>query len=237
VPGLPTPTQETEDNATPVVILPSPTPVSSEFPHQLRYRVVAGDTVSIIARRFGSSVQAIIDANGLNSAALIYVNQELIIPVTEEPVPTPLPSPIPTSIGILPTPVPPGFSPTATLQPGTGGPTVPTNTFTEYTVQPGDTLSRIAAQYNTSVTTLTRLNGILNPDLIKVNQVLSVPGVAPEPAPTQPAPTTPSVHVVQPGENLFRISLRYGVTVEQIAQVNGVANINQIFVGQVLTLP
>jgi LysM repeat protein len=44
-------------------------------------------------------------------------------------------------------------------------------------------------------------------------------------------------HVVQPGENLFRISLRYGVDVPTLAQVNGIANSWQIYSGQVLIIP
>jgi LysM repeat protein len=46
-----------------------------------------------------------------------------------------------------------------------------------------------------------------------------------------------TVHVVAPGENLFRISLRYGVTMQAIAAANGISNINLIFVGQRLTIP
>jgi LysM repeat protein len=45
------------------------------------------------------------------------------------------------------------------------------------------------------------------------------------------------VHVVQPGENLFRISLRYGMTVAAIAARNGIANVNLIYVGQRLIIP
>ena len=44
-------------------------------------------------------------------------------------------------------------------------------------------------------------------------------------------------HVVQRGENLFRIALRYGVTVDAMAQANGLANPNQIYVGQTLVIP
>lgn len=44
-------------------------------------------------------------------------------------------------------------------------------------------------------------------------------------------------HVVQRGENLFRISLRYNVSMAAIAQRNGIANINVIYVGQVLIIP
>jgi hypothetical protein len=43
-------------------------------------------------------------------------------------------------------------------------------------------------------------------------------------------------HVVQVGENLFRISLRYGIPLEQLAALNGITNIDLIYVGQVLYL-
>jgi LysM repeat protein len=45
------------------------------------------------------------------------------------------------------------------------------------------------------------------------------------------------IHVVAPGETLFRIALRYGVTVQAIAQANNITNPNLIFVGQRLTIP
>ena len=45
------------------------------------------------------------------------------------------------------------------------------------------------------------------------------------------------VHIVQPGENLFRISLRYGVSMSAIAAANGITNYNLIFVGQRLIIP
>ena len=45
------------------------------------------------------------------------------------------------------------------------------------------------------------------------------------------------VHVVQPGENLYRISLKYNVPVQTIAQANGITNVNLIYVGQRLVIP
>ncbi len=44
------------------------------------------------------------------------------------------------------------------------------------------------------------------------------------------------VHVVQPGENLFRIALRYGTTVEAIVATNGLPN-HTVYVGQQLVIP
>jgi hypothetical protein len=44
-------------------------------------------------------------------------------------------------------------------------------------------------------------------------------------------------HVVQRGETLFRIALRYGVDMYTLARVNGIVNLNLIFAGQVLVIP
>lgn len=46
-----------------------------------------------------------------------------------------------------------------------------------------------------------------------------------------------NVHVVQPGENLYRIGLRYGISVAVIAQANNISNTAQIYAGQSLVIP
>lgn len=56
-------------------------------------------------------------------------------------------------------------------------------------------------------------------------------GLAPRPAEAQTI-----VHIVQPGENLFRIGLRYGVPWSAIMSANGLSSIT-IYVGQRLTIP
>lgn len=70
---------------------------------------------------------------------------------------------------------------------------------------------------------------------------------APEPAPTQaaapsPAPSGPATtdgvyHTVQAGENLFRISLRYGTTVEAIVAANNLPDRGAVQAGQTLLIP
>lgn len=65
---------------------------------------------------------------------------------------------------------------------------------------------------------------------------------SPTPQPTtipQPSPACGSsvTHTVQPGENLFRIAQRYGTSINAIASANGLANPNQIVVGQTLVIP
>jgi LysM repeat protein len=44
-------------------------------------------------------------------------------------------------------------------------------------------------------------------------------------------------HVVQVGENLFRIALRYGTTIDAISRANSISDPNQIIVGQTLAIP
>lgn len=46
-----------------------------------------------------------------------------------------------------------------------------------------------------------------------------------------------TTHVVQPGENLFRIALNYGLTTEELAAANGITDPTRILVGQTLIIP
>lgn len=119
---------------------------------------------------------------------------------------------------------------------------------TTHTVQAGENLSRIALKYGTTVQAIVQANNITNPNLIVVGQVLIIPGAvtAPTPVPgsTQtavPSPAAPpaaeTVHVVQPGENLFRIALKYNLPTAYLATYNGITNPNVIYVGQRLRIP
>jgi LysM repeat protein len=61
----------------------------------------------------------------------------------------------------------------------------------------------------------------------------------PPPSPTAVPEATKAQrkHLVQRGENLFRISLRYGVPMEAIVAVNNIKNPALIYAGQVLIIP
>lgn len=95
-----------------------------------------------------------------------------------------------------------------------------------YTVRPGDTLWRLSRRFGTTVEALVELNHIENPNLIYVNQILRIPGTAP----------VEKTYTVQPGDTLWGISLTYGITVNQLVQLNGIQNPNLIYPGQVLRL-
>lgn len=52
-----------------------------------------------------------------------------------------------------------------------------------------------------------------------------------------PVAAQQTMHTVQPGENLFRIALRYGVGMDAIAQANGITDTRRIYAGQQLVIP
>lgn len=100
-------------------------------------------------------------------------------------------------------------------------------TTSTYIVRSGDTLSSIAAKFGTNYQTLASLNGLSNPNLIYVGQVLRVNGSA----------SAGSVYyTVRVGDNLSSIASRYGTSYQLIASLNGLANPNLIYVGQTLKI-
>ncbi len=122
-----------------------------------QYVVKPGDSLAWIAQKYWVSVQALAAANGIYNVNIIYVGQVLTIPgCAAAPAPTATPAPQVTA-----TP-----APTAT----------PGMTPRTYTVQPGDSLSAIAAHYGVDVYYLAQANGIWNINHIYVGQVLVIPG-------------------------------------------------------------
>lgn len=101
---------------------------------------------------------------------------------------------------------------------------------TIHVVQRGETLFRIALRYGTTVDALAGLNAIADPTNIQVGQRLLVPS-----APS-PAQNVPEVHIVQPGETLGSIAGLYGLSPDELAQLNDISDPDQIYVGQNLTL-
>lgn len=90
-------------------------------------------------------------------------------------------------------------------------------------VEPGETLSQVAAYYNgPSVAQIAAANGIANPDNIQAGQLLSIPG--------------PLSWTVEAGDTLSGIAQYYQVSVAYLAQLNGISNPGSIAVGQVITV-
>lgn len=101
-----------------------------------------------------------------------------------------------------------------------------------YTVQSGDTLSRIAQRYKTTYKYLAELNGIANPNLIYPGQVLTISGAYSSNTNTESVAT----YTVKNGDCLSAIGKRLGVSWLDIANRNGIHSPYTIFPGQVLTV-
>jgi LysM repeat protein len=132
------------------------------------HTVQPGENLYRIGLKYGVTWQDIVQANGLAST-VIYVGQQLVIPVA----------------GSSPTQAPSAPSPTPA--PADPAPTPAPAATTSYTVQPGDYLSAIARRFGVTTAALATANNLSNPSLIYVGQVLVIPGAdeqAPPPAPS-----------------------------------------------------
>lgn len=94
-------------------------------------------------------------------------------------------------------------------------------------VRHGETLTGIAERYGTGITALARINRLADPDLIVAGTRLRIPGRA----------RVSSVHVVQPGETLSGIAVRYRTSVTALARRNHLKDPNLIVIGTKLRVP
>ena len=111
-----------------------------------------------------------------------------------------------------------------------------TTSYTTHIVQAGESLSRIAARYGVTLQALVTANNIANPNQIFVGQSLRIPTTGQPAAPSQPAACS-STHNVIAGETLSGIAVNYGVTIQSLAQANGVSVTSYVYIGQSLCIP
>jgi LysM repeat protein len=167
-------------NATPAVVptpMPAPTPMATPtpVPAAAEYVVVKGDTLGKIARKEGVSLRALENANPSIVPTRLQIGQKLTIPATA-------------GGGSVP-------APTAMSAQSGGG----SSDENVYTVKSGDTLSRIARHFGTTVKAIRNENN-LTTTMIRVGQKLRIPSKA-EPAVPAPAPapvTTTSAPATTP---------------------------------------
>ncbi|MCJ7986286.1 LysM peptidoglycan-binding domain-containing protein [Priestia sp. OVL9] len=177
------------------------------------HKVKAGETLFSISQQHNVTVEDLKKWNGLSST-LIYANQTLQI------------------------------GSTSTDSPSSSTPTTTSSNHT-YTVKSGDTLYRIAKNNGTSVQQLKKWNN-LSSHLIYVNQVLKISGtgtVSSSPsAPVQEktnetqaslAPSNSKSYKVQPGDTMWSVAQRHGISISQLKQWNNLSS-NTIYINQVL---
>ena len=165
--------------------IPAPNPVEHVgHPATGTYTVQSGDTLSSIADKFGTTYQVLAAINGIGDPNQIWPGQVLKVTGTASQEST-------------------------------------------YYVQAGDTLSAIATKFGTTVSNLVSINHISNPNVIYVGQKIYV---------GEAAQGQSNAYTVQSGDTLSGIAAKFGTTWQALAQKNGLANPNVIYVGQTLTI-
>jgi LysM repeat protein len=99
-----------------------------------------------------------------------------------------------------------------------------------YIVQPGDTLSAIAARFGVTTEELIQANGITDPNNLAIGTRLVIPG---------PGTISGEVIAVEVsfGANLRSLSRRYGLAAAELAQINRITSPAEIYAGSTLVLP
>lgn len=141
-------------------------------------------------------------------------------PTVSGPTVEPSPTIVPT---LTNTPVPPTTCP-------------PPSGWVLVTIQVGDTLQSLAARYRTTPELLAAANCLFSQELLPGYGIYVPPTSPTSPPVACGAPPGWIQYTVQPGDNLYQISLRYGITVPQLKQANCLTS-DTINVGQRLWVP
>lgn len=138
---------------------------------------------------------------------------------------------------------------------------IPTTPDIRYTVQKNDTLSEIARVFNVQVKDIADRNGLATTAKLTPGQIIFIPAAKVElkgakktddvkavpepPAPVKPAPVKDEkpaddgtvIHVVQKGDMLSKLALKYKVPYVEIAKANGIKVDSVLQIGQKLIIP
>jgi len=178
-----------------------------------------GDTLGVIAKKYGTTVAQLVQANNLGKTPVLKVGRSIIIPMS----------------GVTPPQLMSRNQPPAPSN-GSTGTTAQTNArATSYTVRPGDTLSKISTQFNTTVEKLQSWNHLTSTRLVVGNRLI----VAPQPAQAAsaaPAPAKKVIHQVRQGETLNQIATTYHTSVNAILSWNESEDLSVIHPGDRITI-
>ncbi|WP_156291625.1 LysM peptidoglycan-binding domain-containing protein [Oceanobacillus salinisoli] len=184
-----------------------PAPSSPATSYQ-SYTVKSGDTLWSLASRYNITVSAIKSANNLTSDTL-KLGQTLTIPTGQS--------------GVTQT------VPKTTEQQGER------KTF-DYTVKSGDSLSALANRFVVSVDTIRSANN-LKSDLLQIGQVLKIPNGLNAPDPSTVNSVSYITHTIKSGDNIWDLSVRYGIPQNELLKVNNLSTSSRLSVGQQLKIP
>ena len=203
------------------------------------YTVQKGDTLSSIAKRFGTTVGIITRYNGIIEPDMIYAGQILRIPVSEIPCRKKSCPPVMEyivkkgdTLADIAIRFGSGVSGIAELN-GLDDPdmimegqVLKIPTVKDYTIQRGDTLGRISEKTDVSVERLAEENKISDPDVIIAGETLKIPESDDE----------PTEYMVKSGDTLWKIAREYGVSVAYLINMNRLINPDCLMEGQIIVI-
>ncbi|MFO8090940.1 MAG: LysM peptidoglycan-binding domain-containing protein [Desulfatiglandaceae bacterium] len=180
---------------------------SPPVPAFATHRVARGETLSKIARKYGTSVRSIKAMNRISNSNIIRIGSRLKIPTSAS------------------------RASLAAAQ-GSGKKVSSRQTFVTHKVARGETLSTIARRYGTSVRDIMNANHLSSTNMIRAGARLKIPASGSRAS----TPARPSKYVVRKGDSLWLIAQRFGTTVNAIQTANGLRT-TSISIGQTLNLP
>ncbi|MBF8982345.1 LysM peptidoglycan-binding domain-containing protein [Lutibacter sp. B2] len=103
----------------------------------------------------------------------------------------------------------------------------------QYSIKPGDTLYKIALNHNTNLQRLILLNPFVNPYNLMIGQIICVPQA------TKPPMRCPNgkLYVVQEGDTLYTLAVKYDVSYNALVKANPNLDINNLKPGDELCIP
>ena len=107
----------------------------------------------------------------------------------------------------------------------------PMGTFA-YTIKSGDTLYKLAMEYNTTVEAIMRVNPGINPDNLQIGQVICIPeGVMPPPL------CDGTLYTVRPGDTMYSIAQMFNVPFGALIDANPGVDPANLQIGQQICIP
>jgi LysM repeat protein len=191
-----------------------PATASAYFVHV----IAPGETLSSVAAADGLSIDQLAAANGMSPTAQLILGETIQIPPQQYSASSGVAAPASTAV-----------------------PVSTTSSSGAYVVQPGDTLTAIAARAGLSTRSLAAANG-LDVDGILVSGTLirlsGAAGASASAGTAVPVSTTTSggAYVVQPGDTLTAIAERAGVSPASLATANGIEENGVLISGKVIHL-
>ncbi len=203
-----------------------------------RFHIVQpGDTLSRIAETYGFSLQNLLDANPNVDPRRLRPGQRVRLPAT--------PAAGLDATAIAAVDGPEDGKDVEDANDIDGPAARPPARPATHVVVAGETLSSIAARYQTTVEVLMELNAITDPRRLQAGQTLLLPRNGGEPGDPEARvevlvdeeeEARPRLYTVRPGDTLARIGAREGISVERIRQLNPGIDGDRIYPGQVFRL-